>query len=227
MGRQGKKNPNTKSEKQQHGPAPAPTPSPPSGSISTWLNSNPGFLTVAGALASLGFFAGSWYMKSGLVTSEEFQKAQNKIDGISERLANIEGRIVPLEQIVYKQKAEASGLQQPQIVPVSRYAPQQPKQITSPPDSAVLYQLTFSIREITADSLTLNMTGTIGGITLGPSGIGIRILRTPGYSLNLRNVFNVKRPSESLTPDLTLTVIENPTPDTTILAFGLKTSSPS
>lgn len=235
-------------------PIPIPPPPPPEGISLRWFERRGGlfdFLAlVAGVIATLigvGFFFGSWYIKSDLQATLQIVSAKldttitsigslgNKVDGIEERLRKLENTFAKVEERVasierrldeYRAKATSLGVPAPQdFRPVSLVPNSPPQQIISGSAGQVSYNLEFLLKKVTPEYISFVLSGTIKmpGTSMDLKDNREDVVLRDDAAVNLALI--VKHMTGVEIPDVWVVIVDRPSKDKAIIAVGPKTSA--
>jgi hypothetical protein len=204
-----------------------PRPKPPALSApepQSWLNRYSGALSLASlvvvvglTLVNIGFLSGVWNTKldQALRNTDDLGKRISKLEN---SVANIQGRLGSLGNILYREKAASYGFKDPQILPVALSLTAPPLKVVSSPTSPFSYSLEFKILKITPESITFSMDGEVNtnrfkdGLVTVPFQVGVPVDLLGGFHFDGD-------------PHIFLTILDLPAKDQAIVAVGSKTEA--
>lgn len=187
-----------------------------------WLNANAGGLGVL--LVIVPMLVGAvWLAFEGYSRFKQLEEKVSRMDeaingkgtkkGLATRVAEIERRHVTAR---LRKKAVAEyGFEEPQVTQVS-FNPASPPQTLKQIDGAVSYDLQVRVEKVTQDSIIFTFNGTFNTNTY--NNLGVAVPKKEGAVKSLREIF-------PQLPDIWVVILELPTPDSAIIAVGVKKKS--
>lgn len=217
----------------------------PLGRLRAWANANDGFLTIIGLVVAAGFFFGSWYMKSNLKEElkeyvdtslkselksqldpirEDMKRMTGDISKLQTGLANLQGKLGSIAGIVYQQRAAGLGFTDAQISFVELVKSSKVSIVLS--SQGWSYDFTLTLTDVKEDTLEFLVNGAINK-TIVVDYVSVTIPKQVGVPLDLMEVIGGVTTTIPKPPPVWAVILDFPSSNTAVLAFGPRNSDAS